>query len=65
MNIEPFNIEISQSQLDDLHERIEKTVWPAVIGGQTYGGPELADMQDLAKKKHSTSTGAELNKLPH
>jgi hypothetical protein len=35
MNIEPFNIEISQSQLDDLHERIEKTVWPAVIGGQT------------------------------
>jgi hypothetical protein len=35
MSIKPFKIKISQAQLDDLHERIKKTVWPAVISGQT------------------------------
>jgi len=50
MNIKPFKIKISQSQVDDLHERIEKTIWPAVISGQNYGGPELAKIKDLARK---------------
>jgi hypothetical protein len=35
MNIKPFRINIAQSQ----HERIKKTIWPAVIAGQNYGGP--------------------------
>ena len=48
MNIKPFKI--SQSQLDDLHERIKKSIWPAVITGQNYGGPELANMKDLTRK---------------
>jgi hypothetical protein len=50
MNIKPFRINISQSQLDDLHERIKKTIWPAVIAGQNYGGPEPATIKDLARK---------------
>lgn len=50
MNIGLFRINISQSQLDDLQERIKKTIWPAVIPGQNYGGPEFATMKDLAKK---------------
>jgi epoxide hydrolase len=68
MNIKRFNIKISQSQLDDLHERIKKTIWPAVISGQNYGGPELADMKDLARKVlrfNWRKKEAELNKLPH
>ena len=34
MSIKSFHINISQSQLDDLHERIKKTIWSAVITGQ-------------------------------
>ena len=48
--IEPYKISIPESQLEDLHERIKKTIWPAVIAGQNYGGPELANMKDLARK---------------
>ena len=36
MNIKPFHI--------------RKTIWPAVIAGQHYGGPELATIKDLACK---------------
>jgi hypothetical protein len=50
MNIKPFHIKIPQSRLDDLHERIKKTIWPPVIPGQNYGGPELATIKDLARK---------------
>jgi len=50
MNIKPFKIKISQTQVDDLHERIKKNIWPAVIPGQNYGGPELAKIKDLARK---------------
>ena len=50
MNIKPSKIKISQTQLNDLHECIKKTIWPAVIAGQNYGGPELANMKDLARK---------------
>ena len=68
MNIKRFRIKISQSQLDDLHERIRKTIWPAVIAGQNYGGPEFATMKDLAKKVlrfNWRKKETELNKLPH
>ena len=68
MNIKPFKIKISQAQVDDLQERIKKTIWPAVINGQNYGGPELANMKDLAKKVLRfdwRKKEEELNKLPH
>lgn len=68
MNIKPFNIKIPQAQLDDLHERIKKTIWPAVIIGQNYGGPELAKIKVLAQKVLRFDWGkkeTELNKLPH
>ena len=68
MKIKPFKVKISQSQLDDLHERIKKTIWPAVIPGQNYGGPELANIKDLTKKALRfdwRKKEAELNKLPH
>jgi epoxide hydrolase len=66
--IKPYNINVSESQLDDLHERIKKTIWPPAIPGQTYGGPELGNMKDLAKKVLRfdwRKKEAELNKLPH
>jgi pimeloyl-ACP methyl ester carboxylesterase len=68
MSIKPFHIKISQSQLDDLHERIKKTIWPSVIAGQNYGGPEFKTMKDLAKKVlrfNWRKKETELNKLPH
>ena len=68
MSIKRFQIKISQAQLNDLYERIKKTNWPAVIPGQNYGGPELADMKSLAKKVLRfdwRKKEAELNKLPH
>jgi pimeloyl-ACP methyl ester carboxylesterase len=68
MNIKPFHIQIPQAQLDDLHERIKKAIWPNVISGQNYGGPALADIKDLAQKVLGfdwRTKEAELNKLPH
>ena len=68
MNIKPFHIQIPQTQLDDLHERIKKAIWPNVISGQNYGGPALADIKDLAQKVLGfdwRTKEAELNKLPH
>jgi epoxide hydrolase len=68
MSIKRFNIKIPQSKLDDLHERLKKTIWPSVIPGQNYGGPALADMKDLARKALRfdwRKKEAELNKLPH
>ena len=68
MSIRPFTIAVPQSTLDDLHERIKKTIWPAVIPGQNYGGPALATIRGLAKKAlrfNWRKKEAELNKLPH
>ena len=66
--IKPYKINISETQLDDLRERIKNTIWPPVIPGQNYGGPALADMKSLAKKVLRfdwRKKEAELNKLPH
>ena len=66
--IKPYKISIPESQLEDLHERLKKTIWPPVIPGQNYGGPELASMKDLVKKLLRfdwRKREAELNKLPH
>jgi epoxide hydrolase len=66
--IKPYKISVPESQLQDLHERIQKTIWPPVIPGQTFGGPELGNMKALAKKVLRfdwRKKEAELNKLPH
>ena len=66
--IKPYKVSVPGTKLDDLHERIKKTIWPSVIPGQNYGGPELASMKDLAKKALRfdwRKKEAELNKLPH
>ena len=68
MNIKPFKIKISQAQVNELHKRIEKTIWPSVISGQNYGGPELANMKRLAQKALGFDwrrKESELNELPH
>ena len=48
--ITPFKIKVHQSILDDLRIRLEKTIWPNVIHGQNYGGPDLEDMKNLVSK---------------
>jgi len=66
--IKPYKVSVPKTQLDDLHERIKKTIWPAAISGQNYGGPELATVKDLAKKALRfdwRKKETELNKLPH
>ena len=68
MEIRPFKISVPKEEIDDLHKRIEKTIWPSVISGQNYGGPELANMKHLAQKVLRfdwRKKEAELNKLPH
>ncbi len=66
--IKPYKISVPKTQIDDLHQRIEKTIWPSVIPGQNYGGPDLANMKRLAQKALDFDWGrkeAELNELPH
>jgi pimeloyl-ACP methyl ester carboxylesterase len=66
--IKPFEISVPETQLDDLHERLKKTIWPPMIPGRNYGGPELTDMKDLVKKVLRfdwRKKEAELNMLPH
>jgi epoxide hydrolase len=66
--IKPYEVNVPATQLDDLHERLEKTIWPSVIDGQNYGGPELASMKHLAQKALDfdwRKKEAELNELPH
>ena len=49
MSIQPFTINIPQATLDDLHERLARTLWPdeAEGAGWTYG-ISLAYMKDVA-----------------
>jgi hypothetical protein len=47
--IQPFRIEIPQANLDDLHERLDRTRWPHELPGVgwSYGVP-LGYVQKLA-----------------
>lgn len=66
--IKPFTINVPQAKLDDLRERLGRTIWPSTIKGQSYGGPELTQLQELSKQAATLDwrkKEAELNKLPH
>ena len=68
MTVKPFRIDVPQDVLDDLHARLQRTRWPAVISGQNYGGPEIANMKEPAKKAlrfNGRKKETELNKLLH
>jgi len=66
--IKPFTIDVPQAKLDDLRDRLNKTVWPSTIEGQSYGGPDLAAVKALAKQAAALDwrkKEAELNALPN
>jgi pimeloyl-ACP methyl ester carboxylesterase len=66
--IKPFTIAVPQAKLDDLRERIGRTIWPSTIKGQNYGGPELAQIKDLAQRAATfdwRKKEVELNELPN
>src|SRR5260370_30013526 len=48
MQAEPFRIEVPQSVLDDLRDRISRTRWPDEIAGSGWEqGTNLAALRDL------------------
>ena len=66
--IKPFSIRVAQDKLDDLRDRLAKTIWPSTIEGQSFGGPDLAQVKTLARKAAEfdwRKTEAELNALPN
>jgi epoxide hydrolase len=66
--IKPLTINVPQSKLDDLRQRLARTTWPSTIKGQSYGGPDLARMKELTQRVATLDwrkTEAALNKLPN
>jgi len=66
--IKPFTIAVPQPKLDDLRERLGRTIWPSTIEGQSYGGPALGQMKALSERAATfdwRKKEAELNKLPN
>jgi epoxide hydrolase len=66
--IKPYTVAVPQPKLNDLRERLGRTIWPSTIEGQSYGGPELAQMRDLAQRVATfdwRKKEAELNELPN
>ncbi|MCM3882489.1 epoxide hydrolase family protein [Frankia sp. R82] len=67
--IEPFRIAVPQSDLDDLHTRLDRTRWPHELSdvGDTFGLP-LARVRELADRwRHGydwRTAEAELNSHP-
>lgn len=69
MTIKPYTVNVDQKQIDDLHERLGKTIMPSEIkdGGWSYG-PTVKYVDGIVKhilgsydwKKHE----AQLNKYP-
>ncbi len=68
--IRPFRIEIPQTALDDLHDRLARTRWPNEVDGAgwNYGFP-LTRLRELAAHWHTgydwRRHEAALNELPH
>ena len=50
MDVQPFQINIPQAVLDDLHSRLESTRWPEAIPGAGWDyGVDLGYLQELAR----------------
>ncbi len=69
VDVHPFRIEVPQSELDDLAERLDRTRWPELIGGTGWErGVPVGYLRELAQywrseydwRRHE----AELNVLP-
>lgn len=66
--IKPFTVAVPQAKLDDLRQRLARTLWPSTIAGQRYGGPDLAEMKTRAEQAGRLDwrkTEAALNALPN
>jgi pimeloyl-ACP methyl ester carboxylesterase len=69
MTIKPFKINVSDAQIQDLHERLAKTIMPSEIKGAGWNyGPTVAFVKDMTKhllseydwRKHE----AQINQYP-
>ncbi|WP_040796394.1 epoxide hydrolase family protein [Nocardia higoensis] len=68
--IEPFRIDIPQTDLDDLNDRLARTRWPNEVDGAgwDYGFPlvRLRELADYWRTEYNwREHEAELNELPH
>jgi len=66
--IKSFTFHAPQGKLDDLRERLQRTVWPSTVEGNTYGGPALNKMKALAGRIAGfdwRKMEAEINGLPN
>src|SRR5262245_41969575 len=68
-NIHPFQIDVPQSDLDDLRTRLERTRWPDELPGVGWSrGVPVGYLQDLAEYWRSTydwrTHEARLNEYP-
>ena len=69
MSIRPFRIEVPQEVLDDLHRRIDATIWPQTLPGADWDyGTDIDELRTLVEHwRHDYDwrrVEAELNSLP-
>ena len=54
-DIRPFRVEVSDADIDDLHDRLARTRWPDQIPGSGWGyGTDRAYLQDLCEYWRTT-----------
>jgi len=69
MELTPFTLDVPQADLDDLHDRLDRTRWPGPGGGTGWErGVPLSYLQDLARYWRSgfdwRAQEARLNEIP-
>ncbi|MCE0533907.1 epoxide hydrolase [Kineosporia rhizophila] len=70
MTIEPFTVHVPQADLDDLHDRLDRTRWPAELPGVGWDrGVPVSYLRELAAYWRNDfdwrAEEAALNRLPH
>lgn len=70
MTVQPFRIEVPDSEIDDLRSRLAHTRWPDEVDGADWDyGTNLAYLQSLLAYWHSgfdwRARAADLNRLDH
>ena len=69
MSVRPFRIDVPEAVLEDLHRRLDATIWPQTLddAGWDYG-TDIAELRALVDYWRHASTGArveaELNRFP-